>query len=80
VVTASFQTALEASVAGAEVMFIEISKISNEEIKLLKEINIRLISLHNKHEYKQIIIDNVTPIATTVCRSDTIVTKVINRL
>jgi hypothetical protein len=80
VVTASFQTALEASIAGAEVVFIDINKISNEEKELLKLLKIILIISFDKHEYKQIIIDNVLRNDTTVCRSDTIVTKVLNRL
>jgi len=80
VVTASFQTALEASIAGAEVVFIDINKISNEEKELLKLLKIILIISFDKHEYQQIIIDNVLRNDTTVCRSDTIVTKVLNRL
>jgi hypothetical protein len=80
VVTASFQTALEASTAGAEVIFIDINKVSNEEKKLLNKINIKLIISFDNNEYKQIIIDNVPKNDTRVGRSDTIVTKVINRL
>jgi hypothetical protein len=80
VVTSSFQTALEASVSGAEVVFIDISKTSDEEKKLLIKIKVKLINSLNKNEYKQITIDNVSRNDTTVGRSDTIVTKVINRL
>jgi hypothetical protein len=80
VVTSSFQTALEASVSGAEVVFIDISKISDEEKKLLIKIKVKLINSLNKNEYKQITIDNVSRNDTTVGRSDTIVKKVINRL
>ncbi len=80
VVTASFQTALEASVSGAEVLFIDINKISNEEKELLKLLKVMLIISFDKHEYQQIIIEDVLRITTTVGRSDTIVTKIINRL
>ncbi len=80
VVTASFQTALEASVSGAEVLFIDINKISNEEKELLKLLKVILIISFDKHEYQQIIIEDVSRITTTVGRSDTIVTKIINRL
>ncbi len=80
VVTASFQTALEASIAGAEVVFIDINKISNEEKELLKLFKIILIISFNKHEYKQISIESVSRITTTVGRSDTIIKKLINRL
>ncbi len=80
VVTASFQTALEASIAGAEVVFIDINKISNEEKELLKLFKIILIISFNKDEYKQISIESVSRITTTVGRSDTIIKKLINRL
>ena len=80
VVTASFQTALEASTSGAEVIFIDINKISNEEKELLKLLKVILIISFDKHEYQQIIIGDVSRNTTIVGRSDTIVTKVINRL
>jgi len=80
IVTASFQTALEASVSGAEVVFIDLNKISHEEKELLLLLNVILIKSFNEEKYKQIIIDNVSKKSFMVVRSDTIVTKIINRL
>jgi len=80
VVTVSFQTALEASVAGAEVVFIDINRISDEKKELLKLLKVILIISFNKEEYKQIIIDSVSGSVNELGRSDTIATKMINRL
>jgi len=80
VVTASFQTAIEASVAGAEVIFINISKISHKKKELLLLLNVILIESFDVNLFEQIIIEGVSRTTTTVGRSDTIVTKVINRL
>jgi len=80
VVTVSFQTALEASVAGAEVVFIDINRISDEKKELLKLLKVILIISFNKEEYKQIIIDSVSRSVNELGRSDTIATKMINRL
>jgi len=80
VVTASFQTAIEASTSGAEVIFIELNKVSSEEKNLLNELKVNLIISFDNNEYKQIPIDNVQKNDTLVWRSDTIVTKIMNRL
>ena len=80
VVTASFQTALEACVAGSEVVFIDINKISSKEKELLKLLKVILIISFDNHNYKQLTIENVLPNATIVGRSDTIVKKLINQL
>ncbi len=80
VVTASFQTALEASVARAEVIFIDINIISNEEKELLKLLKVIMIISFDNNKYKQLIIDNVPLKPTMVGRSDTIIEKLINRL
>ena len=80
VVTASFQTALEATVSGAEVIFIDLNKISNEEKELLLLFNVILINSFDEENYQQIIIDSVSKDPFMVERSDTIVTKIINRL
>jgi len=80
VVTSSFQTALEAHVAGAEVIFIDINKISGEEKKIFELLKIVIVNTYNRHKYEQIEIDNVLITVTTVGRSDTIVAKMINRL
>ena len=80
VVTASFQTALEATVSGAEVVFVNLNKISDEEKELLLLFNVILINTFNEEIYQQIIIENVSKNRMMVERSDTIVTKIINRL
>jgi len=80
VVTASFQTALEATVSGAEVVFVNLNKISDEEKELLLLFNVILINSFNEEIYQQIIIENVSKNRMMVERSDTIVTKIINRL
>lgn len=80
VVTASFQTALEASVAGAEVVFIENNQINNEEKELLLSINVILIDNFNKNIFEQVIFDNVLPSCNLIEKSETIVNKIINRL
>ncbi len=80
VVTASFQTALEASVARAEVIFIDINIISNEEKELLKLLKVIMIISFDNNKYKQLIIDSVPLKPTMVGRSDTIIEKLINQL
>ena len=80
VVTASFQTALEASTAGAEVIFIETNKISNEKRELLVLLKVIVIISFNNHKYKQLTIENVLQNTTMVGRSDTIIKKLINLL
>jgi len=80
IVTSSFQTALEASVSGAEVIFIDTNKILDKEKELLLSLKVILIYSFNKYKYEQIIIDSVLRGDTLVERSDTIVTKVINQL
>ena len=80
VVTASFQTALEASTAGAEVIFIETNKISNEKRELLVLLKVIVIISFDNHKYKQLTIENVLQNTTMVGRSDTIIKKLINLL
>ena len=80
VVTASFQTALEARVAGAEVVFIDINQINDEEKELLLLFNIILIVSFDKEILEQIIIENVSMGRDIIERNETIVTKIINRL
>jgi hypothetical protein len=80
IVTASFQTALEGSVSGAEVVFIDLNIISEEERKILLLLKVILIISFDKHKYQQNTIDNVLRNDTIVGRSDTIVKKVMNRL
>jgi hypothetical protein len=80
IVTASFQTALESSVAGADVVFVNLNKVSDEEKELLKLLKVHLIESFDEYKYKQIIIENVSINSTIVGRSDTIIKKVLNRL
>ena len=80
VVTASFQTALEASVAGAEVVFIETTQLTDEERELLKLLKVILIISFDKERYEQIIIENVPTRCNIIERNETLVTKIINRL
>jgi len=79
-VTASFQTALEAKASGAEVVFIDINQINNDEKKLLLLFNIILIESFDKEILEQIVIENVSMGRDIVERNETIVTKIINRL
>jgi len=80
VVTASVQTAIEARVSGAEVVFIELNKITNEERKLFKLLKIILIISFNKEVFEHIILDNVLTPCNIIEKNETIVTKIINRL
>ena len=80
VVTASFQTALEASVAGAEVVFIEIEKLEENKREILQKLNIMLIKKFNKDRLKQALLKNVSTISNVIERNDTIVKKIIDRV
>jgi len=78
VITASFQTALEAKVAGAEVIFINLSNISDKQKKLLSLLKVILISNFNIEIFKQIALNPVFDGDIPIERNDTIVTKIIN--
>lgn len=80
VVTASFQTALEAKASGAEVVFIDMHQINDEEKKLLLLFNIILIISFDKEKFEQITIDRVSTGGCIVTKNEKIVTKIINRL
>ena len=80
VVTASFQTALEAKASGAEVVFIDMNQINDEEKELLLLFNIKLIVSFDKEKFKQITIEHVSTGGCIVTKNETIVTKIINRL
>jgi len=80
VVTASFQTALEASVAGAEVVFIEIEKLEENKREILQKLNVMLIENFNKDRLKQTLLKNVSTISNVIERNDTIVKKIMDRL
>jgi hypothetical protein len=80
VVTASLQTALEAKVAGAEVIFVDLNKTTYKEIELINKFKISLIKSFNKDKFEQIIIKSVSRDHTLVERNETIVEKITNRL
>jgi hypothetical protein len=80
VVTASFQTALDASVSGAEVIFIEIEKLDAEKREVLQILKIILITEFNRDEYQQALLKNVPRASTLIERNETIINKIINRL
>jgi len=80
VVTSSFQTAIEATVANAEVIFVDINKISSEEKKIFELLKIVIVASYSEYKYEQIIIDSVSIDVTSIGRSDTIVSKMMNRL
>jgi len=80
VVTASFQTALEAGVSGAEVIFIELGQISEEERKLLELLKVILIINFKKDKYKQALLKSVLPLCNLIEKNDQIVKKIINSL
>jgi len=80
IVTASFQTAIEAKVAGAEVIYIELNKLSQKEKKLLSSKLINIISNFDVNIYKQ----NTISIASAPCnnieKSDKVVKKILKLL
>jgi hypothetical protein len=80
VVTASFQTALEASVAGAEVVFIEIEELAREKREILNTLKVILIIKFNKVEYEQALLKNVSRASNVIERNETIIKKIIDRL
>jgi hypothetical protein len=80
VVTASFQTALEATVAGAEVIFIELGQISEDERKLLELLKIILIINFKKDKYQHALLKSVLPLCNLIEKNDQIVKKIINSL
>ena len=80
VVTVSFQTALEASVAGAEVIFIELEKLSSDKREILSKLNVILIINFNYIEYKHALLKNVSTVTTTIEENETVIEKIINKL
>ena len=80
VVTASFQTALDASVAGAEVIFIETEELSKEKREILLLLKVILIIKFNKDDYQQALLKNVPRASNVIERNETIINKIIDRL
>lgn len=80
VITASFQTALEAKVTGAEVIFIDLEKLTDKKKKILSLLGIISINNLNLEEYQQITLESVISTSKRIEKNETIVRKIINRL
>ncbi len=80
VITASFQTALDASVAGAEVIFIENNELCEGQREILNLLKVILIIKFNKLEYQHALLKNVSRASNAIERIETIINKIINRL
>jgi len=80
VVTASFQTALEAKVAGAEVVFIELKALRAKEKQLLDSLGVISINGFNIDTFKEIEFENISNSLKTIEKSDIIVSKIIKNL
>ena len=80
IVTASFQTAIEAKVAGAEVIYIELNKLSEKEKKLLSSKLINIISNFDVNTYKQNIISITSAPCNNIEKSDKVVKKILKLL
>ena len=80
VVTASFQTALEATISGAKVIFIELGQISEDERKLLELLKVILIINFKKDKYQHALLKSVLPPCNLIEKNDQIVKKIINSL
>ena len=80
VVTASIQTALEASVAGGEVIYIELDKLSEKEKNLLSLNRITIISNFDTNTYKQNIILSVSAPCNNIEKSNKVVEKIVELL
>ncbi|MBU1667781.1 hypothetical protein KKC13_05130 [bacterium] len=80
VVTASFQTALEARVAGAEVIYIELNELTQEEKSLFSLLEIITVINFNKDIYQQKLLKIVLTPCNLIEKNETIVGKIINRL
>ncbi len=79
VVTASFQTALEALVAGAEVVFIEINQLSEDEKNLLSLLQIMVMISFNVEDYHKIINQGLIK-RVKIAKNNEIIKKIINKL
>jgi hypothetical protein len=80
VITASFQTAIESKVAGAEVIFINLKELTNNEKKLLNVVGIRCINNFNSDEFKESVCKNVETVSKTIEKNEIVVRKIINKL
>jgi hypothetical protein len=79
VVTASFQTALEARVAGAEVVFIEINQLSEDKKNLLSLLQIMVMISFNVEDSHKIINQGLIK-RVKIAKNNEIIKKIINKL
>ena len=80
VVTASLQTALEAKVTGAEVLYMELDKLSEKEKKLLSSNMINIINNFDVNIYKQNVILSVSTPCNNIEKTDKVVEKIVKLL
>jgi len=80
VVTASFQTALEANVSGAEVVFIELKALTMNEKQLLNSLGIIVINGFEIETFGEIEFENILNSSKTIEKSAIIVSKIIKNL
>jgi len=80
VVTASFQTALEAKVVGAEVVFIELKALRGREKQLLDDLGIIIINELNIDTFKELEFKNILNSSKIIEKSAIIVSKIIKNL
>ncbi|KIM03690.1 MAG: hypothetical protein KU29_11235 [Sulfurovum sp. FS06-10] len=79
VVTASFQTALEARVAGAEVVFIEINQLSEDKKNLLSLLQIMVMISFNVEDSHKIINQGLIK-RVKIAKNNEIIKKILNKL
>ena len=80
VVTASVQTALEAKVTGAEVVFIALKALTTKESRLLDSLGIIIINGFEIDTFKEIEFKNISNSLKTIEKSAIIVSKIIKNL
>jgi len=80
VVTASVQTALEAKVTGAEVVFIALKVLTTKESRLLDSLGIIIINGFEIDTFKEIEFKNISNSLKTIEKSAIIVSKIIKNL
>jgi len=80
IVTASFQTALEASVSGAEVVFIELDNLEAEKREILKKLNIKLVLNFNRESYEQKPLESVSRSFMLIDKNETVINKIVNSI
>jgi ribosomal protein L30E len=80
VVTSSAQTAIEARIAGAKVIFIDNSNKTDCKKEILEDLEISIMSGFNIEEYKQIMLNEMSEYNLISKKSDNIALTIINKL